>query len=75
MLDFDDDVTSLKWIRRRILHATENFGAHVPGNVRCAPRFLVSCNLLGPESRDFKSSLERGYLKCSALMTMECVVA
>src|SRR5690606_7213882 len=30
LLDFDDDVTSLKWIRRRICHAQVRCGAHVP---------------------------------------------
>ncbi|MEK4252340.1 hypothetical protein [Paenibacillus sp. FSL W7-1287] len=45
-------------IRRRIWGSTENYVALVPGDVRCATRFLVSPHLLGPESRDFEPLLE-----------------
>ncbi|MEK4252339.1 hypothetical protein [Paenibacillus sp. FSL W7-1287] len=45
-------------IRRRIWGSTENYVALVPGDVRCATRFLVSPKLLGPESRDFEPLLE-----------------
>ena len=49
---------ALKHSRRRILHASENSVAHVLKHVRCAPRFLVSRHLLGPESRTIEPLLE-----------------
>src|SRR5690606_3729499 len=42
--------------------------------VRCAPRFLVSPHLLGPESRTFELSLKKGMLKSPTLMTMHRAV-
>src|SRR5690606_41317720 len=61
--DFDDEVTSLSFSRRRIWGSTVNSIAHVPTNVRCATRSLVSPHLLGPASRAFEPSLELGTLQ------------
>src|SRR5690606_40830705 len=72
--DFDYEVTRCSLFGFEYGIASENCGARVPTNVRCAPRFLLSSHLLGPESRTFKLSLKKGMLKSPTLMTMHRAV-
>ena len=69
ILDFDDDVASWKLIRRRILNASENCGAHVPRSYAALRVFYYRPSFLVLKAKHFKFQLEKGMLKSTTLMT------